>query len=193
MSTVSLTLPADGDTIDAADVNTPLNAIAAVINGGIDSTNATDGGLTPADLVSGTGSSWAWQTWTPTWTNLTVGNGTQVAGYIQIGKTVFYRLRLTLGSTSSVTGAFTVAPPVTINTAYAGSSEKAFIGMCKLLDSGIASYSGYVLYATGGTDLQPVVQVATGTYVTTTGANGTVPFSWGNGDEIFLTGNYEVA
>lgn len=37
------TLPADGDTIDAADVNNPLNAIKTVINGNIDDDNIAAG------------------------------------------------------------------------------------------------------------------------------------------------------
>lgn len=52
MPTINLTLPSDGDTIDAADVNTPLNAIAAVINGGIDSTNITDGSIATGDIAN---------------------------------------------------------------------------------------------------------------------------------------------
>src|SRR5207253_1317172 len=34
----------------------------------------------------------AWQSWTPTWTNLTVGNAVQACKYIQIGKTVHFRV-----------------------------------------------------------------------------------------------------
>jgi len=39
MGTISLSLPSDGQTIDAADVNTPLNTISAVINGNLDDDN----------------------------------------------------------------------------------------------------------------------------------------------------------
>lgn len=52
MGTVNLVLPSDGDTIDAADVNTPLNALAAVVNGGIDSTNITDGSIVAGDIAN---------------------------------------------------------------------------------------------------------------------------------------------
>lgn len=51
MGTVSLTLPSDGDTIDAADVNTPLNAIAAVINGSISDVNLATGAVTTAKIA----------------------------------------------------------------------------------------------------------------------------------------------
>lgn len=39
MGTVSTSLPADGQTIDASDVNTPINAILAEFNGNIDNDN----------------------------------------------------------------------------------------------------------------------------------------------------------
>jgi hypothetical protein len=39
MGLISLTLPNDGETVDAADVNTPFNTIATVINGNIDNAN----------------------------------------------------------------------------------------------------------------------------------------------------------
>jgi hypothetical protein len=42
MSGISLTLPSDGETIEAADVNVPFNAIASVINGGIDNANISN-------------------------------------------------------------------------------------------------------------------------------------------------------
>lgn len=39
MGTISLSLPSDGQTVDAADVNTPFNTIAAEFNGNIDNDN----------------------------------------------------------------------------------------------------------------------------------------------------------
>jgi hypothetical protein len=39
MGLISLTLPNDGETVDAADVNTPFNTISTVINGNIDNAN----------------------------------------------------------------------------------------------------------------------------------------------------------
>ncbi len=39
MGLISLTLPNDGETIDAADVNSPLNTIATAINGNLDNAN----------------------------------------------------------------------------------------------------------------------------------------------------------
>src|SRR5262245_14617589 len=44
----------------------------------------------------------AWTTWTPTLANLTLGNGTVTAKYRRLGKTVDYRFKFVLGSTSAV-------------------------------------------------------------------------------------------
>ena len=58
MGTISLTLPSDGTTIDAADVNTPFNTISTVINGNIDDDNikaaANIAGSKLANLAVGT-------------------------------------------------------------------------------------------------------------------------------------------
>ena len=43
MGLISLTLPNDGETIDAADVNSPLNTIATAINGNLDNANIKTG------------------------------------------------------------------------------------------------------------------------------------------------------
>lgn len=43
MATISLSLPSDGQTIDAADVNTPFNTVAAAINGNLDNDNIASG------------------------------------------------------------------------------------------------------------------------------------------------------
>lgn len=45
MPIISTSLPSDGTTIDAADVNTPFNDILNVVNGNIDSDNVAVGGL----------------------------------------------------------------------------------------------------------------------------------------------------
>lgn len=52
MPIINPTLPNDGETIDASDVNNPFNAILAVLNGGIDSNNLADGGVTLSKLGS---------------------------------------------------------------------------------------------------------------------------------------------
>lgn len=48
MGTISVSLPSDGQTVDAADYNTPINTIVTVINGNLDVNNMADAAITPA-------------------------------------------------------------------------------------------------------------------------------------------------
>jgi hypothetical protein len=52
MTTFSFTPLVAGAPELVGDVNTPLTAIQAILNGGIDSSNVTDGTLTPSDLTT---------------------------------------------------------------------------------------------------------------------------------------------
>lgn len=190
MGTISLTLPADGQTIDAADVNTPFNTIATVINGGLDSANITDGGITPNELASGAGSSWAWQSWTPTLTNLTLGNGSVTASYIQTGKTVFFKFKFVLGTTSAVGTSPTITLPVTATST--GMSGNSIIGDVSFLDNGAAQYRGSFYYLSTTTGII-AANVASTTYLSIASVTSAAPFTFGSTDEICISGTYEAA
>jgi len=57
----------------------------------------------------------AWQSWTPSFTALTVGNGTLSAYYLQNGKTVHFRIYLIFGSTTSLPSATDVYSTLPVN------------------------------------------------------------------------------
>lgn len=97
-------------------VVTVENGASSITNGNI-ADKRTSTGATPGDATilpyhffgqsakgSAQSSSWASQSWTPSWTNVTVGNGTNNSKYFQIAKLVVCRLNLVLGSTSSASG-----------------------------------------------------------------------------------------
>lgn len=185
VDTISEFTGANGVTIDGVK----LKDGALVTTNSVITANITDAAVTPAKLIAGTGSSWVWQSWVPVYTNVTAGDGVTMAKYIQMGKTIFYRLRFTLGSTSAVSGAITFSAPVALNADYAGNDT---IGTAEFLDTGTAGYLAMAIVTGGGAiELRPLA--AGGTYTTyTTGASSTVPFTWANGDSFQVTGFYEV-
>jgi hypothetical protein len=128
-----------------------------------------------------------WTTWTPTWTNLTVGNGTVVARYQQIGKTVNYYLQFTMGSTSSVTGRIIWTTPLTPNQSFANG-----LGYGIIVDSGVG---GFVAGLGGWSATQAYLAAgnATGTYSAETATSATVPMTWAVNDFFFVNGSFEVA
>jgi hypothetical protein len=111
-------------------------------------------------------------TYTPTFFNFTLGNGTiNSAVYRKIGSVIYCSGRVTLGSTSSVTGSLRVSPP------FAGTSTGLGGGGGTLFDSGTASY--YVAIFLG-----PYTS-ANMFFSDGTGAgeiNATNPFTWTTND-----------
>jgi hypothetical protein len=132
----------------------------------------------------------AWESYTPTFVNITVGNGILVARYSQINKVVTVQLKLTLGSTSVIGagGGITMSLPVTMATAqYANSAS--LIGIGAGVDvSPFTNYQLWVLVASSTT-------VAFG-YMTSNRYQeifGTGPFTWTTNDVFTCSFTYEAA
>lgn len=150
-----------------------------------------DGAVLPKALVAGAGTLWAWQSWTPTFSNFSLGNGTlNHAKYSRVGNLVMCRFRMTLGSTSSMGSDISVSLPVTANSEYV---TDTYLGQARLLDAGNAGYHAAVrLKSTttigfyGHSNTNP-------TYGGEYGLGSTAPFSWGNNDAIYGQWMYEAA
>jgi hypothetical protein len=202
MSVVSPSQSNPGDEITAAAINNPVNQIAAVINGNIDANNIADSSITTAKLADGSvagvklAGGGAWTSWTPTWSNFTVGNAVVTARYTQVGKIVHARLMLVLGTTSPISGSLAFTLPVTALAAYGTDLYK--IGEAFYEDVGVNAYHGGVFAATGAgaastTIARLFVYKADGTYLNDTNVNGVAPFSFGAGDKISCLLTYEAA
>lgn len=170
-------LTAKGSILAASGANTPA-----------EQTVGTDYAFLQALASATNGIQWnggAWTTWTPTLGNATKGNGTIDARYIRIGNKVSFFIYFGLGSTSSVSGEVNFTLPFTPKYAM-------FQSTGWLRDLGVADYIGVPLILTDGKVYTRVLK-ADGTYGQPQSINSTVPITWGNGDEIYLTGWYEVA
>lgn len=124
----------------------------------------------------------AWTSFTPTIGNFTTGNGTIAAAYMQAGKLTTFRIKVTLGSSSAVTGSLTATLPAN------ATATRTVSGLVMMYDSS-AGASGY----NGGWAFNS----STSTLLLRTDAsatvNATVPFTWATGDELVITGTYEAA
>jgi hypothetical protein len=141
-------------------------------------------GGTVADPYAG-----AWTTFTPTWTNLTVGNGTYgYAKYKQIGKTVFFAISFVFGSTTSVSGnpLSLTLPFDRFSTSFTGN----FMGNC--IDAGVANYPCTINMSTINASLILIRPInASGTYAIASEVTSTIPFTWGTNDRLEISGIYE--
>lgn len=120
--------------------------------------------------------------YTPTFTGLTLGNGTVSATYVKNGGIVVDEIVITLGSTSAVTGAIYIN---SLPVASANTSQWMPQGAVNLYDNAGTSYLGVALQSTT-TSLRILAQNAAGTYVTWNNVSATVPFTWGAGDKIMV-------
>lgn len=179
------------DTITGFTVTNTGNIYGiSVATGAIQSNTAfADGVILPKALMAGAGSSWAWQSWTPVFTNLTVGNGTLVARYTQIGKTIVSQMSLVFGSTTAVTGSIVYALPVTTSSNYGSSTA---LGSADLIQTGTASFPAHVFWlSTTTAAIQPMD--ASTTYAKDATTSSTIPFTWAVSHKLTAVAIYEAA
>jgi hypothetical protein len=141
-----------------------------------------------ANSSTSTGLEWAgtYTAYTPTFTNFTLGNGTAVGRYLQIGKTVFVEIKVTLGSTSSMGTDPYVFLPVNCNMVYG------------MQGSAVIQDYGTVEYVCGAANpyadsLRLFLVGAGGTYANYGIVNATSPMTWTTNDNFTIRATYEAA
>lgn len=137
----------------------------------------------------------AWTSWTPTWTNLSVGNGTVSALYYRAGRLILWKLKLTFGSTTSVSGAIRFTVPVAASTGI--EFDNTFGTFVDATGSRHMSAGQFI----STTVIQANMMNANGTstaagtafsgYVVQVVTSSTDPFTWTTNDQIFYSGAYE--
>ena len=172
---------AKGDLIAATADDTPARLAVG-----------TDGQVLTADSTAATGLAWAtagtptytWTTYTPSNLGITVGNGTQTARYVKIGKTVFLSYKFSLGSTSAVSGSVYVGTPSTVGSA----SSCAVI----ITDAGTANYAGTGWCANSDTSVLVRPIKTSTTYGELNDSLGSL-FTWTTNDDFAFFITYEEA
>lgn len=134
-------------------------------------------------------------TWTPSFTNFTIGNGTVNAKYSQLGKWTYYYVSVILGSTSSFSGGTpTMTLPAT-SISYPGTAGLQIIGEGRIYRVGV--YAPYVVFkwatTTTGTLSYYVADTNKSYQFNDQSISATAPFTWQTGDEIFVSGMYMAA
>lgn len=83
--------------------------------------------ITPEKLLTGNGTTWVYQNWTPTISNTggSISATVNYAKYVRIGKTVFFRISINVNSVSAG-GGLQFSAPVTgaVNAQYAGGGRE---------------------------------------------------------------------
>lgn len=189
-----------GDVLTAADVNDYFmeQAVITCTSGTRPSSPVEGMTIYETDTdkyLSYNGSTWVavayqagWDTYTPVWsgtgTGPSLGNGTITGRHRTVGSKVDVWAKLTLGSTSGAgTGSvYSISLP---SAPRVGSLLNA---MCEDSSAGSAKWAGIALITTAsatGDNMRIIVTAGS------TGVSTTVPFSWANGDSLWIAGTYE--
>ena len=124
---------------------------------------------------------------TPTWTNLTVGDGTVTANYWQINELVFWKVELIWGTTTSASGNVEIDYPVAGGSTF----SNAVGGSVQFDDNNSTDFFG-VLYRNNTARARIVALNVAGTYATQTAMTATVPFTWTSTDRLLIEDWYTV-
>jgi hypothetical protein len=142
-----------------------------------------------------TGAAWVpmlqtgdWTSYTPTLTNLTLGNGTLVARYALVGKTMFFYFQFSLGSTSAVGSGPTISFPAGITSAQANNAPFGWGTTSSISGTRYA----FVVYQNASTAYSPRALNASGTYIVHQDFSSTVPVTWATGHTIYFNGTTEI-
>jgi hypothetical protein len=134
----------------------------------------------------------AWTAYTPTVSQMTLGNGTTAAEWARVGKTIFYRGLITLGSTTTLgASAPTVSIPVNARTSGANVLSNQGINHYYDLSAG-ARLVGKTLVASNYMILYLNIRRATDDLVQVFSATSGSALTIGAGDIWFFTTTYEA-
>jgi hypothetical protein len=159
------------------------NVVMATSGRGIDfSATANSSGTMTSELLN----DYEEGTWTPSFQNVTLGNGSVTGFYTKIGNIVSVMFKLTFGSTTSVTSSvLTISGlPFSIDTIA--------VGYVNLLRSGVGQYLG-VVTRNSATVFDFRALTVSGSTVLSSILNATAPATWGTGDEFTSQVTYRAS
>ena len=174
-NTVATTFDAKGDLVVGTGADTFAKLTVGANGSTLVANSSTSTGLEWQAPASG-----GWTNFTPTWSGLTVGNGTVTAQYMEINKTVFIFVNVDFGSTTSISGDVLMSIPIDMETPLTG----VRMGTAICYDATSSSILA-VIQANTASQIRFRYLLDTGTNPirdNDLGASG--PFTWTTGDKL---------
>lgn len=130
-----------------------------------------------------------WVSYTPSWTNGTLGNGVISGKSITINKITFFKINLVWGTTTSASAGLGWRFGLPVTAVSGGTSGSLSIGMGEAIDiSATRSYQLRGRLHSTNTE----VLIFSGDGASSGQLTDTAPFTWANADELHLSGWVEI-
>ncbi len=127
--------------------------------------------------------------WSPSYTNITVGDGTVVTRYVgEPGQLVVAQFLLTFGATTTIAAGNRITLPV--NAAEDFTAGALNIGSAMLLEDGAARHQGIVERASS-TEMFVRTLSASASVLQSGNVTASSPFTWGDLDSLSVEIKYE--
>ena len=141
--------------------------------------------LTAAEL-NGIGES---DTYTPTYTNFSLGNGSVIARFVRVQNLIYVATRITCGSTSAFTGTqMRISKPITGSTNNVG-----VLGTAVYFDSSSGKQFFGPIQNNSTTDVQLNLFLTSTTYAEIAFTTASIPMTLAVNDQISINYVYEAA
>ena len=127
---------------------------------------------------------------TPSITNLTIGNGTRTGTYVLVNKVVYFQVNITFGSTTTITGLADLTLPIAATGRVQFDTLNATVAF---LDNSVPTLYAGMNTLISSTSVRLFAILTNGVNATQQDISATVPFTWAVNDKISVAGNYQVA
>jgi hypothetical protein len=125
----------------------------------------------------------------PTFSGITIGNGTSSFQYVKSGSIVMVTGSITRGSTTTFGSTSDFSLPIAMSSA---TNTLSPLGIATYEDTGSAIYKGWVLRI-NNTTVRFVADSVSGSRIINSELTDTSPFAWGVGDKLHFQITYRTA
>jgi len=168
-STFPTSIDSFTDPLSTSPLNSPSHSLQhANLNSAVNKIETKLGTGTPTGTAIG-----VYSAYTPTFNGFTIGNGTIISRWAQVNNFVHYWGRVTLGSTSSMTGPLDLSVPININTS---STIIDPVGVSNAYNNSLI-YIGHPINLFGAS-VRFTWLVTSGAYATQADTTSYTPFTW---------------
>ena len=130
-----------------------------------------------------------YESWTPTLTNITLGNGTVNAHYAQVNEFVHFEIEFEMGSTTSLSS---TSMGFSLPVAYGGDLTFPVVGSGWTRPAGSTIFPATVVLGSGVSKIVPYFYQNV-TYVQSVSVRSTLPQTWTSSGVLYMIGSYRAS